>query len=116
MAIRIEGKSIRLTPTLDPNIMQVEADVTREGAGSKNPKMEHVTIKWNKNTPKDGIKEAMEAALNKKNTGSLADEITALIGETVTQESADEGKDQPIIIKAESVTIEAKSIIINEVK
>lgn len=116
MAIRVEKRSIRLTPTSDPNIMQVDADVTRDGPEKQKPKIEHVSVLWNVTTPKDGIKETIREALKKKNKDTLEDEVKDIIGETIISETTGSGQEQPVIIQAETVTIEAKSIIINEVK
>lgn len=80
MAIRIERKSLTVTPTHDPNIVKIEAEVTTDEAGKKNPKMERVEVFWNINTPFDTVKSEMAKKV-KGNT--LQDTLRAALGENV---------------------------------
>jgi hypothetical protein len=101
--LRIEETTLSITPTADPNIVQVSADVTKDDTTVKNPKMHHVTVLWNTTTPKSAVKDAMRAAIKED---ILQADLKAAICEAVIS-PAQAAPEQPIniIINAASVTV-----------
>lgn len=82
MVVRVEKKTLTVTPTHDPNIVRINADVTMDAHGKKSPAMEHVEIMWNINTDITTIKNEMR----KKIKGTeLQEKIRAAIGEDIIE-------------------------------
>lgn len=105
MVLRIEQSSIFVTPTADPQVVRVDADVTKDDETVENPTFEHVSVLWNTTTAKTVLKEAMRIALK---DNSVQDNLRSTIGEVIKPASTPTDPTLP------SFTINAASVTVNQ--
>jgi hypothetical protein len=105
MALRIERNSIITTPTQDPSVVLVDADVTRDEEGTENPTMVHVSVLWNITTPRSVLKDAMRAAIREN---AIQADLRATIGEEVVP--AQDPAPDPVT----NITITANTVTVNQ--
>lgn len=104
MPLRIEEKTLTATPTEDPLIYRVDADVTKDGPEILTPRMYHVSVLWNTTTPRTNLREAMRLAIKES---TVQYDLRAAIGEAILPAQPAPGPEpaQNIIINAASVTV-----------
>ena len=83
MKIRIEQSTLTATPTGDPLVFRIEADVTTDGPEVPNPTFSRVGTLWNKNTPKEKISALLEAAIPPNPTAAIQEDLRAALGEAI---------------------------------
>jgi hypothetical protein len=102
MVLRIEKRSIVVTPTSSPEVVRVDADVTNDPIEVVPPNMEHVSVLWNTTTPRSELKEAMRKALR---DNSFQDTLREQIGEDIVAVDTTPGTPPDYTIQANNVTV-----------
>jgi hypothetical protein len=104
--IRMEKESIKVTPTEDPLVYVVRAEVTKDDSKVADPKLYPVEFRWNVNTGDEGILAKAQEALSKISPAEIEANVKASIGESIRKtEEVTEPEPADYTIYAGSVTV-----------
>ncbi len=87
VAIRLEKESITVTPTEDPLVYVVRAEVTTDDSKVADPKLHPVEFRWNSNTGNEGILAKAQEALSKITPTEIETNIKASMGESIRKDA-----------------------------
>ncbi len=109
MGIRVERSSVKVTPTADPNVYMVTAEVTTDPDTIKDPVLRTYTVKWNKNSGWAALKTMFQEQISTDTSAQAIEEtIKNAVGEDIRSSQEEEPNNdtpQEVIINAATVTV-----------
>ena len=109
--IRMEKESITVTPTGDPLVYVVRAEVTKDDSKVADPKLYPVEFRWNINTGDAGILAKAQEALSKISPAEIEGDIGLSLGESIRKSELVEPDPEPI-----NYTIYANTVTVNQIQ
>ncbi len=85
--IRLEKESIKVSPTEDPLVYVVRAEVTKDDSKVADPKLYPVEFRWNVNTGDAGILAKAHEALSKISPAEIEANVKAALGESIRKDA-----------------------------